>query len=112
MRRMRLRTMIFLIALIATILALGRGVIHWNKAEWCRGIANDYLRRATACLEIASDPALSAVQAQDCRDQADLLFRIANRYMAVADRPWLPYPSYPLLPEFAGAVPSSAPAAR
>lgn len=101
MRRLRLRTMILGIALIASILALGRSVIHRNKAEWCRGIANDYVRRATVCLEIAADPALSAADAQSYRVYADQFRRIADRYKVVADRPWLPYPGYPLLPEFA-----------
>ncbi len=69
-----------------------------NKVTYCRGWAQWYVQRAAEVESQAADPA----QAAENRLAADQYRRIAERYEEVAWQPWRPYPSYPLLPEYAG----------
>jgi hypothetical protein len=98
-----------LVAIVALMLASIQAVGTWHKVQFCRGRANEYDTRAAALLEAAAEPELSPAEAAELRSHARIQARIGRRYRDVVDRPWLPYPRYPLLPEFANRPQSPSP---
>lgn len=93
-----LRGMLLVTALIAGALGSWRGVVMWNKSRNCAGRAEQYAEEAAEWRRKAADPNVPDADSAAMRREADEREHIARRYQRVADRPWLPYPSCPLLP--------------
>jgi hypothetical protein len=68
-----------------------------NKSRNCAGWARQYADEAAEWRRKAAKPNVPDADAASMRQEADERDLIAQKYQRVADRPWLPYPSYPLL---------------
>jgi hypothetical protein len=92
-----LRTMLLVIVLIAVALGAWHGLVMWNKSRNCAGRAQQYAEQAAEWRRNAAEPQVSPADAAAMKREADEREMISLKYQRVADRPWLPYPSYPLL---------------
>jgi hypothetical protein len=91
-----LSTLFVFIALVAVMLGGWRAVVLWGKSDFCRGWAEHYAEEAERLRKQASIRGISAQEVAELRLAADRNDIAANKYAKVAERPWLPYPRFPL----------------
>ncbi len=95
--RVRLRTLLVGVALIAGLLAIWRAVsfslAYSRKVEYCQGWAKSHLLTAAHYRKEASNPDCPARDAAEFRWLARKEELISRKYAAIAARPWLPYPT-------------------
>jgi hypothetical protein len=92
-----LASLLGFITLFAILIGGWRIVVLRNKANFCRGWAAQYADEAEECRRTADDPNLTEGEVSALRLQAKTKEIIARKYQNVAERPWLPYPRYPLV---------------
>ena len=95
--RVRLRTLMVVVALLAGLLATMRVVsnhlAYAGKVEYCRGWARSSLLAAELYRKQASEPGCSAVDAAKWRWLARKEELISRKYAEIAAQPWRPYPT-------------------
>ena len=95
--RVRLRTLIAVVALLAGLLATLRAVsyhlAHARKVEYSQGWARSSLHAAEFYRKQASEPDCSAGDAAELRWLARKEELISRRYAEIAAQPWRPYPT-------------------
>ena len=69
----------------------------WHRHDTCRGWADFYADQARQLRAEAALPALGHKEAEERLAAAEIKDTVANKYAAVASRPWRPYPKGPLV---------------
>jgi len=72
-------------------------LVVWNKHDNCRGVSEFYSENAARYRTQAQDHAYSLKQRSDLLIRAEWYDTISAKFARVAARPWLPYPTAPLL---------------
>lgn len=84
------------IAVVAIFIAF-RGLQLWNKHDFCRGKADLFVAWSLRSRAEAADPTLTPAERRKSLVVADLYVICSRKFATVASRPWLPYPSAPLV---------------
>ena len=95
--RFSLRSLLVAIAAIALLLGGWRAFGIWNKVDDCEAWAKHYAERAENYRREAMGSNHSPATIAKLRTAADECDLVSRKYRDVATRPWLRYPSYPLV---------------
>jgi hypothetical protein len=69
----------------------------WHKHDFCRGWSDHYASRAKQLRAEVANPILGPEERREHLIAADWHDIISHKYAVVAQQPWRPYPSYPLI---------------